>query len=273
MAGALGDEVAEGLAQHLGYRLVRREDLIRLAGEFLGTDDALERSPELRERSPSFWERLNESRQRYSTVLRSVVIGLAEEGDVVIIGLGAGQFLRGLRHVIRVQIIASRELRAQRLVESGDPQVKGSFTPDQARDYLRQRDRDSAGYIRYLAGIDWLDSSYWDVVVNTGSFTVEESVELIAAAARVRNASADARDEQRLRNLALASRVEVELVTSQQVWVSNLHVVARQGEVRVEGSVVTDEDRDVAEQVALGVEGVRVVQNALRIQPPSFNVM
>ena len=58
--GSLGDTLARGLAERLQYRLVERAELIQLAERIGGPDIAWDRSPELRERSPSFWERLNE---------------------------------------------------------------------------------------------------------------------------------------------------------------------------------------------------------------------
>ena len=57
--------------------------------------------PELRERSATFWERLNDERPRYASVLRRAVTQLAEEGDVVIVGLGGGQLLPGWTAVTR----------------------------------------------------------------------------------------------------------------------------------------------------------------------------
>ena len=70
LPGALGD----ALAEHLHYRLVERTQLVQLVGSDLGW----ERSPELREHSPSFWERLNAERARYDGVLRRVTTDLAE---------------------------------------------------------------------------------------------------------------------------------------------------------------------------------------------------
>src|SRR3982074_1356694 len=112
--GSLGDTVARAAAERLRYRLVERTELGRLAERIGGSDVAWDRAPELRERSPSFWERLNEERRRYASVLRRVTTQLAEEDGVVIAGLGAGQLLKGLSNVLRLQIIAPMDVRLER---------------------------------------------------------------------------------------------------------------------------------------------------------------
>jgi cytidylate kinase len=271
--GSLGDTIARALAERLNYRLVERAELVHLAERIGGPDVAWERAPELRERSPSFWERLNEERRRYSSVLRRVMTLLAEEDNVVIVGLGGGQLLRGLRNVLRVQIIAPMDVRLERVMERGADEVPGPLTRDRARDLIRTRDRDVSGYMRYMFNIDWLEPSHWDMVMNTGRFSVHESVEIIAAIVGTGTLEPSAIDRQRLANLGLASRIEATVLGDSSVWVNSLKVQAQDGRVRLEGEVITEEDRDAVEQVVRSIEGVRAIDNELRIQPPPLTGM
>jgi cytidylate kinase len=266
--GSLGDLVAEGVAQQLGYRLVGRQELIQLAQDISGPDVGWERSPELRERSPSFWERLNEERRRYASVLRRVTTYLAEQDDVVIVGLGAGQLLKGLGNVLRVQVVAPQDVRLERIMERGYDDRRGPLTRDQARDVMRQRERESAGYMRYLFNMDWMDPQQWDLVVNTGSLSVPQAV---ASMAERGDLEPSAADRQRLRNMLLSSQVESAILGDVTVWVNGLRVVAQNGRVRLEGEVMSEEDRELVEHLVQGVEGVYVVDNELRIQPPPLS--
>src|SRR6266571_6203516 len=173
--GSLGDTIARAIAERLHYRIVERDELVRLAERVGGSDVAWDRAPELGERSPSFWERLNEERRRYASVLRRVTTQLAEEGDVVIVGLGGGQLLKGLGNVLRLQVIAPMDVRLERVMERGFDDIKGPLSRDRARDLIRHSDRESTGYMRYLFNIDWMDPQHWDLVINTGRFSVPES--------------------------------------------------------------------------------------------------
>jgi cytidylate kinase len=271
--GSLGDTVARALAERLNYRLVERNELVRLAERIGGSDVAWDRAPELRERSPSFWERLNEERRRYASVLRRVTTEIAEEDNAVIAGLGAGQLLKGLGNVLRLQIIAPMDVRIERVMERGFDEVPGPLSRDRARDLIRHNDREAAGYMRYLFNIDWMEPQYWDLVINTGRFSVEEVVELVAATVDSGALQPSVMDRQRLGNLALASRVEATVLGDPTVWVNGLKVVAQEGRVRLEGEVITEEDRDAVEQVVRLIEGVRTIDNDLRVQPPPLTGM
>ena len=271
--GSLGDTIARALAERLQYRLVERGELVQLAERIGGPDVAWDRAPEMRERSPTFWERLNEERRRYASVLRRVTTQLAEEGDVVIVGLGGGQLLKGLSNVLRLQIIAPMDVRLERVMQRGFDDVPGPLSRDRARDLIRQRDRDISGYMRYLFNIDWLESHHWDMVINTGRFSVSETVEIVVAIIDSGALEPSALDRQRLDNLSLASRVEATVLCDPTVWVNGLKVVAQDGRVRIEGEVITEEDRDAVEQVVQAIDGVRHVENELRVQPPPLTGM
>jgi cytidylate kinase len=271
--GSLGDTIARALADRLDYRLVERSELIRVAERIGGSDVAWDRAPELRERSPSFWERLNEERRRYASVLRRATTQLAEEGDVVIVGLGGGQLLKGLSNVLRLQIIAPMDVRLERVMERGFDDVAGPLTRDQARDLIRKADRDTTGYMRYMFNIDWMESHHWDLVINTGRFSVNETVEMVTIIVGSGMLEPTPLDRQRLGNLALASRVEATVLGDPTVWVNGLKVVAQDGRIRMEGEVITEEDREAVEQIVQAIEGVRFVENDLRVQPPPLTGM
>ncbi len=269
-AGSQGDALGEHVAARLGYDLVRRTDLLRLAAD-VGGPDAWDQSPELRERNPSFWERLNDDRQRHVGVLRSVVVQLAERDRVVIVGLGAGQLLGQLHQVLRLLVVAPPNVRLAQVMATGFEDTPGPLSREQAQELVRRRDRETIGYMRYLFHIDWLEPHYWDLVINTGRFDVAQASELIASIVEGGLVEPRAVDRQRLGNMALACRVESTLLRDPTIWINGLKVRADDGHVTIEGEVMADEDADpieTAEAVALTVPGVTSVTAELRLQPP-----
>src|SRR5205823_9018618 len=108
---------------------------------------------------------------------------------------------------------------------------------------------------------------------NTGRFSVAETVEMIAAMVESGILEPSTLDKQRLANLALASRVEATVLGDPTVWANGLKVVAQDGRVRIEGEVITEEDREAVEQVVRAIDGVRQIDNDLRVQPPPLTGM
>jgi osmotically-inducible protein OsmY len=93
---------------------------------------------------------------------------------------------------------------------------------------------------------------------------VEYLEDLIGLAEVSRTAAAAVRFE----NLALASLVEARLVSHAGIWVHRLRAVPDRGQVTISGEAITGEDRDLAQEIVLGVPGVRSIVNELRPQPP-----
>jgi hypothetical protein len=111
------------------------------------------------------------------------------------------------------------------------------------------------------------------VVLNTGRWSVPTATEYLEDLIGLPEVSRTPDSVERLENLALASLVEARLVNNAGIWVHGLRAVADRGQVTISGEVITDEDRDVAEEIALSVPGVRAVVNELRIQPPPLTGM
>ena len=274
MQGALGDEIAQSLAERLGFHLVNRHDLARLASGPPGShyEPAWEHSLQDVERSPSFVHRLTADRRRYARFLRHAVVELTAQDNVIIVGLGAGQFLQGLRQVVCSLVVAPEEVRVARLIEAANTQAAAEhvLSHEEARKLVRRHERDTAGYMRYLFQIDWLDAYHWDLVINTGRFSVDEAVAILASAVEGGLLTPGTDDEQRLADLTLTSRAETALSDLDALWVEGMGVQAHHGRVVLEGTVTGEAEREAAEEMVRAVDGVQGIDNNLRIQDPKL---
>lgn len=269
--GSEGDAIGRALAERLGYRYLDKRGIVPLMRTYGGEVEPS--APEIEEKQPSFWERLNEERRRHSVMLRSAVYSYALEDNAVLVGVGASMLLHGLNHVLKVLTIAPTEPRIQRVMAHGSLDQVGPVDRETAIELIRSKDRETAGYLRYLFNRDYLDPKHYDLVINTGRWAVPAAAEYIGDLLNLPEINKTADSSERLENLALASLVEARLVNNAGIWVHGLKVIADRGEVTVTGEVITDEDRDVAEEIAAGVPGVRGVVNELRIQPPPLTGM
>jgi len=269
--GSRGDATGRALAEQLGFRYLDKlgiADAMRVYG-----GDVEASAPEIEEKQPSFWERLNEERRRHSIMLRSAVYSFVLEDNCVLVGVGASMLLKDLSHVLKVLTIAPLEIRVQRVMREGSLDRAGPVDQETALEMVRSKDRETAGYLRYLFNVDYLNPKLYDFVLNTGRWEVPAAADYLSELLKLPEISTTVESTERLEDLALGSLVEARLVNNAGIWVHGLRATAERGEITLTGEVITDEDRDVAEEIAAAVPGVRGVINELRIQPPPLTGM
>ena len=115
-------DLARMLARRLGYRYVSRDELTHAVTARSGVE-RLPQTVESEGRALSIWEQLGEQltgdREAYVAALKAVITDMAMADNVVIVGHGAGHFLRDLRTVVRVFVVAPIEERIARLLDEG----------------------------------------------------------------------------------------------------------------------------------------------------------
>ncbi|MFQ5381830.1 MAG: AAA family ATPase, partial [Dehalococcoidia bacterium] len=109
-----------------------------------------------------------------------VIRETADTGDCVIVGHGAQRVLRERQDTLRVMVTASSATRIAR--------VKVNMATDEktAAKTIERTDADRADYFRRFYGIDWLEAANYDIAISTDSLSVENAVEIIELAARLR---------------------------------------------------------------------------------------
>jgi cytidylate kinase len=252
------------LAGRLGYRYVSRDELTRA----ITARSGVEREPQTVEsegralsRLEQLGEQLTGDREAYVAALKSIVTDLAMADNVVIVGHGAGQFLTDMRSVVRVFVVAPMQDRIDRLLSEG---VEDAGT---ARRLIEQEDRESAEYLRYVFGIDWLDAHQWDLVINTGRASAEATVEMLARYTElVGRDSAERRD---LNRMQVASRVEQALLADESLGVDKLAVRFESGTLILEGEALAQEDREHAEATARALAPGATIDNQIVLRPPT----
>ena len=175
--GSWGGDVARDLATRLGYRLLDKKALLQEAEAYGGINPE---APELNEKRPGFWERLEKERRRYSVLLRAVVYNVARQDNVVFLGRGTGMLLGEVGHALRVLVICPVPVRVARIMERGAGGRPGPMSREQAEEIVRRADRDRAGYVRYLFQADWLDPLHHNVVINSAVVEVPAATDLLA---------------------------------------------------------------------------------------------
>jgi cytidylate kinase len=130
--------------------------------------------------APAVWNTALQSltSDDYRQVIERVVEELAERGSAVIVGHAGQYILRNRPGVLRVLIHGSVKDRTARLaVEQGVDYAKAEVM-------LKQSDKDRRDLLKRLYHFDWLDSTVYDLSLNTDHLSIDFAAEAVAAAAQ-----------------------------------------------------------------------------------------
>ncbi|MCS6852019.1 MAG: cytidylate kinase-like family protein [Gemmataceae bacterium] len=184
--GARGASIAQMAGRKLGWQVFTQESLEYLAHEPAQRENIISQIPS--ELIPWVESRLAALRQPESPAhppsladMAQVVLALAAQGDVVLVGRGAGFLLPGetTLHVRIVAPVADRvAYMSQRL----------RLTTDQAAELVKQRDQQRADFVATHFHRQPGAVHLYDLVLNSSLLGEELCAELIVQAARAKKA-------------------------------------------------------------------------------------
>ena len=120
----------------------------------------------------------NIPRLDYLDLVASVIVEQAAQGQAMIVGRGGQMILRGRRGVLHVQVIARFETRVYNIIQREGVKWR------EAAHRVRLADELRAGYMRRFYNVDWLDSSLYDLVINTDQIPHGVAAKMVITAAQ-----------------------------------------------------------------------------------------
>jgi cytidylate kinase len=174
--GTGGEEIAARVAGWLGFTLIDKDRVRQLLDEA----DLGEVDPDIFEERPlGFVDRFDENRRAYREFIRSSLIELAEEDDLVMLGRGGQYLFRHAPDTLHIKVIASWEHRIEQVCSTQ------SVSPREAARILRKNDRERARYLRDLYGEDGSDPSLYDLIIRMDRISLHDAVGLITRSAEL----------------------------------------------------------------------------------------
>lgn len=181
--GSGGSDVAARLGERLGWPVFDKQILQEMAGR----DDVRQRLyRSMDERDLNWFQEMigalwqsGLARDDYFHRLTETVLTLARQGRGIFLGRAADLILPR-ECGLRVRIEASHDTCVKRLAE------REALSPAEARRRFDQVERDRSAFIRSHFNVNPYDPTRYDLVVNMERFSVEQAVELIVGAMRLR---------------------------------------------------------------------------------------
>lgn len=214
-----GKEVAEKLAEKLGYECISRDVLIEASNLFNVPEFKLIRAIH---DAPSLLERYSRGKDRYIADIRAAFLRHMQQDNIVYHGLAGQYFVQEIPHVLKVRILADIDTRV------AEEMKRENISAREARYILKKDDDERRKWGRHIWGIDPWDPNLYNMVLHIGSLTVEAAVELIHYAVNLPAFQPTEESRRQLADLALAAQVEACLVEHYTV-----SAMARDGKVCV----------------------------------------
>jgi cytidylate kinase len=245
-----GKEVAEKLAQKLGYECISRDILLEASDEFNIPEIKLVRA--LHD-APTVLERFLHGKERYVSYIRSALLQCVLKDNVVYHGLAGHYLLSDVPNVLKVRIIADMEDRVE------EEMKRENISAEKALYILKKDDQERRKWSLQLFGTDTWDSRLYDMVLHIKRLTVDDAVELLFTTAQKSVFQTSEKSRQVLENLALAARVKIKLVKLDPA----INVWSDGGVVNITNinRALAENDKTVVKmkQLAESIEGVKDV--------------
>jgi len=176
--GAGETTIAPAVAQALGWKCIDHQILDREVAE---TGATLPKVANFDENAPGLIESWTHPREadQYFDTLKRILTEYASDGNVVLVGRGAGFILDHFDR-LHVRLIAEMPFRIKRVME-----IRWA-SEHHAQEIIRQNDHDRAAFHRKFLGVDWNDPTGYDLVVPTSRLGVKRAIEAIVSVARSR---------------------------------------------------------------------------------------
>ncbi len=219
-----GQELAERLAEKMGYECLGREDLIEAAtreGIQVGKLEMAMIKPH------AFSEKLARERDHYLAFARNYLCERAVDHNLVYHGRTGHMLVPGVSHVLRVRVVWDLEHRVQFIMsELGVDREK-------ALRYVKEVDEDRERWVRHMYGVGVGEALNYDVTVNLQQIGVENAAAVMVQTAQLPDFQMTPSSRQRMEDLLLGSRARLALARDDRTYAAGLKVRADSGLVTV----------------------------------------
>jgi len=171
--GCKGTEVAERLAKRLKFLFINKSYINEAMIRYGLTEEQLESLEE------SSLQPFNETRKKYIELMNEVILNLAKERPIVLLGRG-GQFLfKDHPYGFHIKLIGSIENRVKAVM------AQYKLDKVSALKLISEQDRRRDLYINKIFGGDWHDPSLYSLIINMDYFSVSCAVKMIIRSIRL----------------------------------------------------------------------------------------
>ena len=159
-----GKEIAEKLADKLGYKCISREILLKASKDFDVPEVKLLQAIQ---DAPSVLDRLKHGKKKYIAFIRKVFLESIQSDNVIYHGLAGQFFTQGLPNILKVRITADFNFRVKVVMK------RENVSEEKARQILIKIDEERTKWSMFLYGIDTKSPDLYDIILHISTIAVD----------------------------------------------------------------------------------------------------
>lgn len=198
-----GKEVAEKVAQKLGYECISRDIILEASEEFNIPEIKLIRAIH---DAPSILDRLQHKKEKYISYVNVALLQHFKKDNIVYHGLAGHFFVKGISHVLKVRIIADLEDRVKTEME------REGISRVEALHQLKKDDEERRKWSESLYGINTWEPSIYDQVLHIHKLSIDDAVDMICHTAGLKHFQSTPESKKALDDLVLSAQVKAALM-------------------------------------------------------------
>lgn len=248
-------ELAEGVAQKLGYPCISDEVLAKAARTH---GMAVEKLSHALSDKPGFFEGAGLERVHALAFLGAALSTEIKDEDIVYRGNAGHLLLGSVTHVLRVDVIDSMESRINAAIRSH------YFSRDEAIGLIQKADEARVKWTRFLFHVDYLDASLYDMMINLECTSLSSACEIVCRTAALEFAQTPD-SQKRLDDLILSATVRARIAADGSVADSEIEVEADAGVITIRGTAESSVEGDRLRRIVRETPGVRGIDSRMRL--------
>lgn len=262
--GALGNDIAQGLAEQLNYTLLSKEIISKMLLES-GFSEEESIDTFSAEKQPSFLNSFILDRDKFICYIEKVIYEFAQKIDVIIMGMGGQLLFQDFPNPLRLRIIAPTDVRIKRVQET-------HACDDRYAMYLmHESDQARSGFNTYFFNIDWEAINLYDLIISTSTIPLQGAIRMIKEVIQ----ELDNHDDRqatisKLKDLVLRQNVLIRILYEAKIVLQYMNVEVHNGIVTLRGFSKSEEDKESCEAAVREIPGVQEIVNEIIMEPATF---
>ncbi len=191
LLGSGGDDIASKVAEGLGYNLVDNALIVKVAEQAgVKVEDAIHVDEKYQSKVTEWLKAFITPRmgkiltnkgvhldpESFVEYCKEVISGLAEKGNVVIVGRAAQFILKDRDNAFHVRIVANKKYRIEQV------KTKKDISDDNALDQIKKSDHMRKQYIERYLKSNWEDPLAYHLIIDASKLGLDAAVSVIVNA-------------------------------------------------------------------------------------------